>query len=63
MRSSILDNRDRMYLYVTSVAINDGQQQPVHFKLGEPMRLMDVHGAKRLVRFVELIGNSSVLEY
>ena len=59
----ILDNLDRMYLYATNVAINEGRQQPVHFKLGEAMRLTDLHGAERLVRFVDMIGNSSVLEY
>ena len=59
----ILDNLDRMYLYATNVGIDAGRQQPVHFKLGESMRLTDVHGAEWLVRFVEMIGNSSVLEY
>ena len=59
----ILDNLDRMYLYATNVAIDEGRQQPVHFKLGEAMRLTDVHGAELLVRFVELIGNTSVLNY
>ena len=59
----ILDNLDRMYLYATNVAINEGRQQPVHFKLGEAMRLTVVHGAEWLVRIVEMIGNSSVLEY
>ena len=59
----ILDNLDRMYLHATNVAIDEGRQQPVHFKLGESMRLTDVHGAEWLVRFVEVIGNSSVLEY
>ena len=59
----ILDNLDRMYLHATNVAIDEGRQQPVHFKLGESMRLTDVHGAEWLVRFVEMIGNSSLLEY
>ena len=59
----ILDKLDRMYLYATNVAIDEGRQQPVRFKLGEAMRLTDVHGAEWLVRFVEMIGNSSVLEY
>ena len=59
----ILDNLDRMYLYATNVAIDEGRQQPVHFKLGEAMRLTDVHGAEWLVRFAEMAGNSSVLEY
>ena len=56
----ILDNLDRMYLYATNVAIDEGRQQPVHFKLGEAMRLTDVHGAEWLVRFAEMAGNSSV---
>ena len=59
----ILDNLDRMYLYANNIAIDDGRQQPVHFKLAESMRLTDVHGAEWLVRFVEMTGNSSVLEY
>ena len=59
----ILDNLDRMYLYANNVAINDGMQQPVHFKLAEPLRLTDVDGAEWIVRFVEIIGDSSVLEY
>ena len=59
----ILDNLDRMYLYATNVAIDEGRQQPVRFKLGEAMRLTDVHGAEWLVRFVEMMGNTSVLEY
>ena len=57
------DNLDRMYLYATNVAIDEGRRQPVHFKLGDAMRLTVVHGAKWLVRFVEIIGNSFVLEY
>ena len=59
----VLDNVDRMYLYATNVAIDDGRRQPVHFKLGEAMRLTDVHGSEWMVRFVEMTGNSSVLEY
>ena len=59
----ILDSLDRMYLYATNVSINDGRQQPVHFKLGEPLRLTDVRGAEWSVRFVDMTGNSSVLEY
>ena len=52
-----------MYPYATNAAINEGGQQPVHFKLGEALRLTDMHGAEWLVRFVEMLGNSSVLEY
>ena len=52
-----------MYLYATNVAIDNGRQQPVRFKLGGAMRLTDVHGVEWMVRIVEMIGNSSVLEY
>ena len=59
----ILDNRDRTYLYTTNVAIEQGSQQPVHFKLNQPLRLTDVHGSEWSVRFIDLFGMSSLLEY
>jgi len=59
----ILDNLDRMYLYATNIAIDEGRQQPVHFKLNEPLRLTDVNGLECVVRVVEMVGNSSLLEY
>ena len=59
----ILDNRDRMYLYATNIAIEEGKQQPVHFKLNQPLRLTDVNGFEWVVRFIEMIGKSALLEY
>lgn len=59
----ILDDLDRMYLYATNVAIDEGRQQPVHFKLNQPLRLTDVNGIEWIVRFVEMIGTSALLEY
>ena len=59
----ILDNRDRTYLYTTNVAIEQGRRQPVHFKLNQPLRLTDVHGSEWSVRFIDLFGKSSLLEY
>ena len=59
----ILDNRDRMYLYATNIAIEEGKQQPVHFKLNQPLRLTDVNGFEWIVRFIEMIGRSALLEY
>ena len=59
----ILDNRDRMYLYATNIAIDEGRQHPVHFRLNESLRLTDVNGIECAVRVVEMIGNSSLLEY
>ena len=59
----ILDNLDRMYLYATNIAIDEGIQQPVHFKLNQSLRLTDVNGFEWIVRFVEMIGKSTLLEY
>lgn len=59
----ILDNLDRTYLYATNVAIEQGRQQPVQFKLGQPLRLTDVQGFEWSVRFIDLFGKSSLLEY
>ena len=59
----ILDDLDRMYLYATNVAIDDGKQQPVHFRLNQSLRLTDVNGFEWVVRFVEMVGKSALLEY
>ena len=59
----ILDNRDRIYLYATNVAIDEGRQQPVHFKLHQSLHLTDVNGFEWMVRFLEMIGTTALLEY
>ena len=59
----ILDTLDRTYLYTTNVAIEQGRQQPVQFKLNQPLRLTDVHGFEWTVRFIDMFGKSSLLEY
>ena len=59
----ILDSMDRMYLYATNIAIDEGKQQPVHFKLNQSLRLTDVNGFEWIVRFVEMIGTTALLEY
>ena len=59
----ILDHLDRMYLYATNIAIDEGKQQPVHFKLQQPLRLTDVKGSEWIVRFIEMLGTTSLLEY
>ncbi|MCY4120422.1 MAG: hypothetical protein OXG72_05815 [Acidobacteria bacterium] len=50
-------------LYATNIAIDEGRQQPVHFRLQEPLRLTDVNGIECVVRVVEMVGNSSLLEF
>ena len=58
-----LDSLDRTYLYADNVAINDGLQQPVHFKIGEAVRLTDSMGASATLWFREMRGSSSVFDY
>ena len=59
----IIDTLDRTYLYADNVAINDGQTQPVHFALNEPVRLTDSLGARATVWFREMAGASCVFDY
>ena len=59
----ILDRLDRMYLYATNIAINEGMPEPVHFKLNQSLRLTDVYGNEWFVRFIEMMGKSALLEY
>ena len=59
----IRDTRDRTYLYASNIAINEGKQQPVHFMPGEDLRLTDADGRELLVRIVEIVGTSALVEY
>ncbi len=59
----IRDTSDRTYLYADNIAIDEGRQQPVPFRLGKPMRLTDAHGAELSVTIVDIVGRSSLLEY
>ncbi len=59
----IRDNLDRTYLYASNIAINQGQQQPVHFSFGEDLRLIDANGVEMWGRIVHIAGRSALLEY
>ena len=59
----IRDPLDRTYLYASNIAVNQGQQQPVHFVLGEDLRLTDVNGVEMIGRIVEIVGRSALVEY
>ncbi|MXW54942.1 MAG: transcriptional regulator [Gammaproteobacteria bacterium] len=59
----ILDNLDRTYLYADNIAINDGQPQPVHFALNEPIHLTDSSGTRVAICFREMVGASSIFDY
>ena len=59
----IRDTADRTYLYASNIAVNEGQQQPVHFLPGEELRLADADGNELWVRIVEIVGRSALVEY
>ena len=59
----ILDTSDRTYLYADNIAIDEGRQQPVPFRLGRPMRLTDARGTEFSVTIVDILGRSSLIEY
>lgn len=50
----ILDSSNRMYIYATNIAINDGKNQPVVFKIDEAFTLEDKHGVVMniIVRYI-----------
>ena len=59
----IRDTHDRTYLYANNIAIDQGRQQPVDFRLGKPMRLTDASGFELSVRILDVIGKSALVEY
>ena len=59
----IRDTSDRTYMYADNIAIDEGRQQPVPFRLGKALRLTDAHGAERSVTIVDIIGKSALIEY
>ena len=61
--SPILDTSDRTYLYADNIAINEGQQQPVPFRLGKRIRLTDAFGKEMFVTIVDILGRSSLIDY
>ena len=59
----IRDPHERTYLYAFNIAVNKGQQQPVHFFPGEEMRLTDANGSEFLVHILDIVGRSVLVEY
>ena len=59
----ILDPHDRTYLYASNIAIDQGQPQPVHFLIGEDLRLTDADGNELWARIVAMAGRSALVEY
>ncbi len=59
----IRDPHDRTYLYASNIAIDEGEQQPVHFVPGEELQLTDAEGTELRVRIVDIVGRSALVEY
>ncbi len=59
----ILDTSNRTYIYANNIAVEQGRQQPVTFRVGKPMRLTDAYGTELSVTIVDIMGRSSLLEY
>ena len=57
------DSLDRTYLYASNIAINQGRPQPVHFAFNEDLRLTDADGREAMVRILDVVGRSALLEY
>ena len=66
LRGRINPKRDafnRTYLYADNISIEEGRQQPVPFRLGKAMYLVDANGAEFMVTIVDIIGQLTLLEY
>ena len=59
----IRDTLDRTYLYTSNISINQGMQQPVLFSFNEDLRLTDADGREAIVRILDVVGRSALLEY
>ena len=59
----IRDSLDRTYLYASNIAINGGQQQPVHFVPGDEMALTDANGQQAAIRILDIVGRAALVEY
>ena len=63
MLDPVRDTSDRTYLYADNIAIEEGRQQPVSFRLGKPMKLTDAYGSELSVTIVDIVGRSALVEY
>ena len=58
----IRDTSGRTCLYVDNIAIEDGRQQPVFFRLCKPMKLTDASGSELSVTMIDIVGQSALVE-
>ncbi|MDE0111757.1 MAG: hypothetical protein OXN84_05655 [Albidovulum sp.] len=59
----ILDDFDRTYPYIESIAINGGLLQPVQLTIGEDLHLSDSKGKEAVVRVAAIVGRAALVQY
>ncbi len=59
----IRDTFDRMYLYADNISIEEGRPQPVHFRIGKPLRVTDAYGVEMSITIKDFAGQSALVEY
>ena len=57
------DAFDRTCLHASNIAIDQGRPQPVHFALGEDLRLTDADGNEAWARVVAIEGRAALVEH
>jgi hypothetical protein len=56
-------NHNGTYLYADNIAVDGLLARPAHFKMGERLNLIDVHGMQTTLRFLEVGAQFSLIEY
>ncbi len=59
----IRDTYDRTYMYADNIAIEEGRQQPVIFRLSKQLKLTDAYGYELYVTVIDIVGRSVLVEY
>ena len=52
-----------MSMVTTSPSTGDSQNLAAHFTIGECLHLIDVYGVETTIRFLEVEGQFSLIEY
>ena len=53
----------RTYVYADNIAVNGRPANPARFEIGEHLHLVDVYGVETTIRFLEVTGQFSLIEY
>ena len=59
----IRDTLDRTYVYTNNIVVDGSRQEPHSFVPGGDLHLTDAVGKERLVRILDVVGRSALVEY